>query len=107
GAVTGNGFDLRVNTVGQTTFGGAVNGVGALSTDAGGNTIVSSPISAGSVILADPADLNGSTVTTVAGQTYSTVSLSADTILSSTAGGAINLGGLVTGNGFDLRVNTM
>src|SRR5258705_9333116 len=91
---------------GRSAVGSSVHGVGALSTDVGGNTVVNNTINAGSVTLADPADLNGGAVTTSAGQTYAAVNLGADTMLTSTAGSAINLGGAVTGNNFDLRVNT-
>src|SRR6185503_20482524 len=105
GAVTGNGFDLTVNTAGLTTFGGAINGVDALNTDAVGSTLVNNTVNAVSVTLADSASLNAA-ITTLAGQTYAALNLGGDSILNSTLGGAINLGGAVTGNGFDLTVNT-
>ena len=52
GTVTGSGKSLTVNDSGTTTFGGAVNGVNALITDAAGNTVINADI------------------TTTAGQTY-------------------------------------
>ena len=105
--VTGAGFDLDVNTAGQTEFDGPVSGVNGLSTDAPGNTVVNSTISAGSVIISDPLDLNGGSVTTVGGQTYAApVTLSANTLLASSGGGLVRFGSTVTGAGFDLDVNT-
>src|SRR5207247_11449326 len=65
------------------------------------------PSRAGPTRRSSDLDLNGGTVTTSAGQSYAAVSLTADTMLISTASGAINLAGAVTGNGFALAVKTV
>src|SRR5207253_2982013 len=91
GAVNG-AFSLTINTAGVTTLGGAVGGstpLVSLTTNAGGSTA-----------------LNGGTVTTTAAQSYSdTVTLGANTILSSSGSGNITLAGAVNG-AFSLTINT-
>jgi filamentous hemagglutinin family protein len=101
-AVTGGGNDLAVVDSGTTTFNGAVSGVGALTTDALGNTIINQTVNAGSVTVGDQAALNGGTIATTADQNYNaSVTLGADTTLS---GVNVTLAG-VAGGGNDLAVN--
>jgi filamentous hemagglutinin family protein len=103
-AITGGGHNLAVNASGQTIFGGAVNGVNALSTDAPGNTTINQTVNAGSVTLNDAAILNGGTVTTSGSQNYNnTVMLGADTTLNNTT---VSFGSTVDGGGHDLRLNS-
>ena len=100
--VTGNDLDLALNASGVTTLNGVVSGVGNLSTDAGGNTVINQSVSAGSVVLNDAAALNGGTITTIADQDYNeAVTLGADATLS---GANVRISA-VTGAGSDLRVN--
>ena len=84
-------------------LGGAVSGVNGLSTDAPGNTVVNGTISAASVTIDDPLDLNGGSVTTVGNQTYNApLTLTADTTLS---GANVTLASTVSGGGNNLTVN--
>jgi hypothetical protein len=101
-AVTGAAHDLAVNASGATTFNGPINGVDVLSTDSPGNTVINSTVSAGSLVLNDPAALNGTIIITSGDQTYNaTVSLGVDTILN---GMNVTFAGIVGGNR-DLQVN--
>jgi len=85
-------FALLVNSTGTTTFGGAIGGTTALTsvtTNAGGTTA-----------------LNGGSVTTTGAQTYNdTVSLGANTTLTSTTSGNVTFASAVDG-AFSLAVNT-
>jgi mucin-19 len=95
GTVTGVGHNLTINTAGGTILNGAVNGVGALTTDAGvaDSVTVNNVISANKVTFNDAnINLNGGSITTTSGngqdgsQTYKgALSLGADTILTGTA----------------------
>ena len=91
GAVNGPGT-LTINSSGTTTLGGRVGdsvALAALSTDAGGTTL-----------------LNGGGVKTVGSQTFAdNVLIGAAATLNSTGGGALNLGGTVDG-GYALAMNT-
>ncbi|WP_164857375.1 filamentous hemagglutinin N-terminal domain-containing protein [Sphingomonas crocodyli] len=91
GSVDG-AFALTVNTADTTTFGGDVGGSTALqslTTDAPGSLVLQSGL-----------------VTTTGLQSYGdSLNLSTDTILTSTNGGAITLGGTVNG-AYGLTVNT-
>jgi filamentous hemagglutinin family protein len=102
--VTGAGSDLTVNASAITTFGGAVAGVDALSTDAPGDTVINQTVNAGSLALNDTATLNGGTVTTSGSQTYNAaVTLGADTTLNNTT---VAFGSTVDGAGNDLTLNS-
>ena len=89
----GTARTLTVNTAGTTTFGGAVGGAGnplaMLVTDAPGTTAV-----------------NGGAITTTGDQAFSdSVTLGANTALTSTGGGAIAFASTIDG-AFTLDVNT-
>jgi len=102
-AITGAGRDLTVNGSGVTTFDGAVNGVDALVTDAGGNTIINQTINAGSLTLNDAATLNGGSITTGGSQTYNAaVALGANTVLNNTT---VAFNSTVAGGNNDLTLN--
>jgi filamentous hemagglutinin family protein len=85
------GFGLTINTAGTTTFGGAVGGstaLASLTTDAAGGTSI------------------GADIRTSGAQTYNdAITLTANSILTSTGSGNINLASTVNG-GFGLTVNT-
>ena len=106
GTVTGAGKSLTVNSGGTTTFGSAVSGVNALTTDAAGNTVVDGTINAASVALNDSVSLNND-ITTTAGQTYNgAVTLGGGGTTRTLAGSSVNLAGTVTGAGKSLTVNS-
>jgi filamentous hemagglutinin family protein len=103
--VTGAGKSLTANTAGTTTFNTTVSGVNALTTDAGGKTVVNGPVSASSVTLNDPAAVNND-VTTTAGQTYrGEVTLGGAGTTRTLSGVDVNLAGTVNGAGKNLIVN--
>ncbi len=105
GAVTGAGNDLAVNSSGVTTFGGDVSGIGALTTDAGGASILGGNVSAGSMGIADAATLRGGTYSTTGQQTYAAVTLDAAAPATVAMNGVgVSTGG-ITGNGRSLAIN--
>lgn len=87
GTLSGN-QSLNVNTAGTTRFNGAAN-IGSLETDAPGTT-----------------EINGGSVITTGDQRYrDAVTLGANSVLTSSGGGAIRFDGTLGGL-FDLTVNT-
>jgi filamentous hemagglutinin family protein len=100
-AITGNGHHLTLANSGAANLNGAVAGVGNLTANGAGTLAVNNTLSAASVTDDEVTALNGGTVVTTAGQTYSKdVSLGADTTLTGTALGLAK----VTGNGWDLNL---
>ena len=105
GSVTGNTFALASQTTGLTTFDPAVMGLGALNIT--GDAAFGASVSAVSVNVGGTTDLNGGTVTTTNGQTYTgAVTLSAAAMLIDTGGSAITFGSTVTGATFALTTQT-
>ena len=105
GSVTGNTFALASQTTGLTTFDPAVMGLGALNIT--GDAAFGASVSAVSVNVGGTTDLNGGTVTTTSGQTYTgAVTLSAAAMLIDTGGSAITFGSTVTGATFALTTQT-
>ena len=101
-AVVGAGFNLTLHGSAVTTLGGPITGVGALTSDGGGTTIVNSTISVTTLTMIDPVTLAGGSITTTGDQTYSgTITLGANTVL---AGVNLTLAGVV-GAGFDLTLD--
>ncbi len=100
--VTGGGHNLTLNNIGTGTLNGAVSGVNALTAIGSGSLRVNSTIFAASVNDTEATTLNGGTVTTTAGQSYSgSTTLGADTTLTGTT---LSLSG-VTGGGHGLTLN--
>ena len=103
--VTGATFALTTQTSGLTTFDAAVSGVGVLSVT--GNAVFDGSVGATSVSVGGTTDLNGGSVTTTNGQTYTgAVTLSAAALLKDTNGGAVAFDSTVTGSAFGLTSQT-
>ena len=101
-AVVGAGFDLTLHGSAVTTLGGPIIGVGTLTSDGGGTTIVNSTVSVATLKMIDAVTLAGGSITTTGDQTYSaTITLGANTVL---AGANLTLAG-VNGAGFDLTLD--
>ncbi|MCP3906223.1 MAG: hypothetical protein GY715_21570, partial [Planctomycetes bacterium] len=83
--IGGGGFDLTVNSP-DTTFSGAVTGVGTLTTDAAGTTTIGADISGGTLNFNDA------------------LTLVVNAIMTGTT--AVNFGSTIAGGGNDLTVNS-
>ena len=106
--VIGGGNNLTLNNGGIATLGGALIGVNTLTASGSGNLVVNTVISAGAVNDSEATTLNeattisglltGSFVTTTGTQTYNnTVTLGADTILTSSGGTDITFAKTIDG----------